>query len=352
MIELARHLAQAGDPALVAHRHLQLPAQQPPWTATGIDLRRGQAYTLLATGVIHWSERHPHLHGGPGFHLWARIHPGGRIVNLIRLSGSFVADVDGELELGIYLGAWRDVFGALDTPLSAFARLRGALDVMVLAWHGESLSGLMTLQARCATPIVAAEIQRLRTPVPLPAAWHYLLETGITDIYRECGDLARPRICLHAHDDQGILRKPVDFPLGPATRLSWRWRLDQHPSDIGEDTVASHDYVSVAAEFDNGRDLTWIWSSALPVETWFDCPIKVWSRRETHCVVRSGGNQAMRWCEENRAVQADVARTMGPPPARIVAVWLICVATFQHGTARASFEDIRLRDDQRSLVVL
>ena len=57
-----------------------------------------------------------HLHGGAGFHLWARVSPGGRIVNMIRDSTSFTADVDGELQLGIYLGMWGDAFGRLDTP--------------------------------------------------------------------------------------------------------------------------------------------------------------------------------------------------------------------------------------------
>ena len=60
-----------------------------------------------------------HLHGGAGFHLWARVSPGGRIVNMIRDSTSFTADVDGELQLGIYLGMWGDAFGRLDTPAAS-----------------------------------------------------------------------------------------------------------------------------------------------------------------------------------------------------------------------------------------
>ena len=186
----------------------------------------------------------------------------------------------------------------------------------------------------------------------MPPAWEYLLETGSSDIYRDCSHDGRARICLHATDDQGILRKPVDFPLTPTTQLSWRWRLDEHPSTVPEDTNATHDYVSIATEFDNGRDLTWIWSSSLPTETWFDCPIKAWSRRETHFVVRSGTPAASQWCAESRAIHGDVARAMGSPPARIVAVWLICIASFQHGRARASFENIELHDGARRLAVL
>ena len=352
MQELAHRIEIAACSALAASRYLQLPAQQPPWTATGLRLHRGQRYTLLAAGLIQWSERHPHLHGGAGFHLWARVSPAGRIVNMIRDSTSFTADVDGELELGIYLGMWGDAFGRLDTPPTAYARLRGALEVVALAWRADSLAGLIELHGHCPSAPLAHEIERLRAPVCVPPEWDYLLETGRSDIYRDCTQDGRARICLHAEDDQGILRKPIDFPLTPNTRLSWRWRLDEHPSTLAEDTHATHDYVSVATEFDNGRDLTWMWSSCLAPETWFDCPIKAWSRRETHVVVRSGWSAAAHWCRESRAVHRDVVRAMGPPPARIVAVWLICVASFQHGTARASFEAIELRDGEHHLTVL
>lgn len=352
MQELADRIPLAACSALTASRYIQLPAHQPPWTSTGLRLQRGQCYTLLAAGLVHWSQRHPHLYGGAGFHLWARVSPAGRIVNMIRDTSSFTADVDGELELGIYLGMWRDAFGHIDTPAAAYARLAGALEVLALTWQDDSLGGLMALHGLCPATLLHTEIARLGAPVHLPAAWDYLLETGSSDIYRDCTRDGHRRICLHAEDDQGIIRKSVDFPLTPATRLSWRWRLDQHPSSVAEDTNASHDYVSVATEFDNGRDLTWMWSSTLTPETWFDCPIKVWSQRETHFVVRSGFAALGQWCTERRVVFDDVACAMGPPPARIVAVWLICVASFQHGTARASFEDIALCDGERRLTVL
>ncbi|MBK8957263.1 MAG: DUF3047 domain-containing protein [Proteobacteria bacterium] len=352
MHALARQIANAACPAVVATAMRFLPAQQPPWTPTGIALRAGQHYTLLAAGRVDWSERVPHLHGGAGFHLWARVSPGGRIVNLTRDSTSFIADCDGELEVGIYLGMWQDAYGRLDTPASAYARLRGGLEVLVLTWRDDSVSGLEALHGACPAPALAAELARLRRPVRVPADWHYLIETGTSDIYRDCSDGEHARICLEASNDQGILRKAVDWPLTPATRLAWRWRLDAHPSRVAEDSTSTHDYVSIAAEFDNGRDLTWLWSSCLPIDHWFACPIKAWSARETHYVVRTGLADAGRWCEQAREVYADVARTMGPPPSRIVAIWLICVASFQHGTARASFETIELSDGGRHLAVL
>ncbi|MCB1745529.1 MAG: DUF3047 domain-containing protein [Gammaproteobacteria bacterium] len=345
--------------ALVEHREgrawrsarCTLAGNRRPWQGTGLRLAQGQAYSILADGRVHWSERHPHLHGGPGFHLYARVSPDGRLVNVTRTSGSFVADVAGELELGIYLGMWRDDYGGLDTPDSAYARLRGDIDVVVLAWPGAAVRGLATLAAELDDPLLQVEAARAAAPVAPPRGWDYLVETGTSDIWQACDEQA-PRICLHAVDDQGIIRKPLDFELQPGTQLQWRWRLDEHPSGAPEDSRLAHDYVSIALEFDDGRDLTWLWSSCLPVETWFACPVKAWSARETHYVVRSGLQRRGTWVSEQRDVHADVARALGTVPCRIVACWLIAVASFQHGTARAAFEDIVLAAGTTRQVVL
>ena len=69
-------------------------------------------------------------------------------------------------------------------------------------------------------------------------------------------------------------------------------------------------------------------------------------------MVRRGTPRVGEWHEESRWVQADVATAMGTPPARIVRIWLICVATFQHGRARARFADIRLEGNGRTLRIL
>ena len=35
-------------------------------------------------------------------------------------------------------------------------------------------------------------------------------------------------------------------------RLSWRWIVEELPSRLPEDQLTSHDYLSIAAEFDDG----------------------------------------------------------------------------------------------------
>ena len=81
-------------------------------------------------------------------------------------------------------------------------------------------------------------------------------------------------------------------------------------------------------------------------------PIKAWSARETHFVVRSGTTDIGAWQQQERNVAADVSAALGELPAGIVAVWLIAVATFQHGRASAEFESIHIKDGGLARVIL
>lgn len=329
----------------------RLPGNEPPWRGTGVRVAAGQSYSVFAEGRIRWSRRNPSLYGGPRFHLWARVVPAGRIVNLSAHTGTFTADTEGELELGIYMGMWKNDRGDLATGVEAYERLQGHLHVTVVAWRTAGAAAFERLSDAAPLPrLIAQERARLAGYRPPPAGWRYLLETGSAEIYSRQHE--QDVIRVDAHDDQGILVKEVDFELTPASRISWRWRLETQPSAVAEDQVHTHDYISIAAQVDNGRDLTWMWSAALPDETHFPCPIQAWSSRETHLVIRGGVTGIGRWCSEERNVVADVRRTMGFSPQCVVTIWLIAVSSFQHGIARAEFSDIRLHDNSRSLQVL
>ena len=351
---LRTELAAQSPPlgAIAGEIWCELPGHQPPWQPTGLHVTPGQQFSLFAAGRVHWSTTHPARYGGPRFHLWARVTPGGGIVNLSAESGTFTADVAGEIELGIYMGRWQDRYGALATSPDLYTRLSGALGCWVIAWQGPATTGLDVLLGCPAGSFLRSERARLAQPVYPPVGWHYLLETGTSEIYREEIVDGRRVIALEATDDQGILTTAVDVPLTQSTTLRWSWRAEQLPSTVAEDRTHTHDYFSIATEFDNGRDLTWIWSAALPPETHFHCPVPAWSRRETHFVVRQGTTNLGVWQTEQRSVYADVATAMGPPPGRIVRVWLIAVTSFQHGRARAQFADIWLEDAERRVKVL
>ena len=342
-------------PRIAGTALMRLAGNAPPWQRSGLRVVGGQTYSVFANGRIQWSPHDAALYGGPRFHLWTRVVPGGRIANLCRDTDTFTADCDGEIELGIYMGIWRDAYGTLATSDDLYRRLQGHLDALVIVCRGEPDAALHDLIAVAPQAgFLRDEADRLMASVDPPRGWHYLLETGRSAIFS--ADAAGPEghssIRLHGHDDQGILCRAVDCALTPTTQLAWRWRVDEHPSRVAEDTVRTHDYISIAAEFDNGRDLTWIWSAGLAPEFHFHCPIKAWSARETHLVVRGRGAELGRWYDESRNVHADVVTAMGSPPTRIVRIWLIGVSSFQHTGMRAEFAGITLTDGDQPISVL
>ncbi len=131
------------------------------------------------------------------------------------------------------------------------------------------------------------------------------------------------------------------LPFLPGTRLRWAWRMEELPSKVREDVLLTHDYLSIAVEFDNGQDITYYWSAELPEGTGFRCPIPTWTARETHVVARSGREGLGQWLREDRDVLADYeAKIGGPLPGKIVRVWLIAVSLFQHTEGKCDYADI------------
>jgi hypothetical protein len=108
----------------------------------------------------------------------------------------------------------------------------------------------------------------------------------------------------------------------------------------------------VAIEFDNGRDITYYWSSNLPAGTGYDCPLPNWAGKEYHVVVRTGTEGLGRWQNENRNLYHDYCKYMGKPPGRIVRVWLIANSIFQRGEGVCDYADIRLGSGQETVQVL
>lgn len=347
---LARPPVTAGvADACVVH----LPANVPPWTDAGLAVEAGEEVTILAAGRVVLAEALG-LWGPPHLFLWGRFAPGGEVWNGTRDTTTVCADRSGRLELGVYQGEWTDRSGALATPREAYAALSGGYDVLAIRWRGSAAAGLAALRALAPDDaLLAAEAARLAAPVLPPAGWDYLWFLGPAEIYRASErEPGRPSIALHADDDLGILRRPVDFALTATTSLAWQWRVDALPSERAEDTLPTHDYLSIALEFENGLDLTWLWSAALPVDHHFACPLPHWNARETHWVVRSGADGLGAWQRESRAVLRDYAAAIpGEAPKRVVAVWLIAVSIFGHRSARAEFAEIELRDGDRRLAV-
>lgn len=349
----ARIPADTRSRLLADARVVRLPGSVPPWTDTTLRLARGDEVTILAEGQVVTSEE-ARLWYRPRFALWARVGGRGPIWTGTRDTQSFRAATDGALQLAIYNGEWKTPDGLLATPVEAYAATGGAIEALILHWRGEARAGLEALERVApGEPLVAAELDRLRAPAVRPGGWSYLWFLGQSETFRAVREDGRHQIACRCDDDVAILRRPIDLPLLPESEIRWRWKIDQLPSRAAEDTLLCHDYLSVALEFDNGRDLTWFWSAALPVETSFACPIPQWNPRETHIAVRSGEAGLGKWQSERRSVAADYAKAIGgPAPERIVAVWLIAVSLFQHGRAVADFAEIEVRSGEQRIEVV
>jgi hypothetical protein len=186
-----------------------------------------------------------------------------------------------------------------------------------------------------------------------PGSWEYLWLLGPGEIYRPTvTPQGRPAIACHTHGDVGILRHEAPMPLARDLTLDWSWRVDELPADLPEDTVPSHDYLSIAVEFDDGQDLTYYWSAALPEGSVYRCPLPTWRDRETHVVVRSGPSGLGCWHDERRNLADDYERIIGGRARRVVRIWLIANSLFQRGHGRCEYASIRLTTNERTLVVL
>lgn len=344
--------AAAGAPAgLALATSVWLPADRPPWKDTGVMLEKGQWYTVVGSGRVSWTHRDRELWAPPKHHLWGRVGEA-PIWNPTQDGTTRRAECRGTLRLGLLHGFWKDRGGELATSERAYDALRGGIEVLILVWSEAPEPGLASLVAGTGDARLGRELERLRDPVPVPEGWSYFFECGFADVYRSVDTPYGPGIAIHSDDDQGILRKPVDFPFGANTRIAWRWKLDEMPSDVAEDRVATHDYVSIAVEFENGRDLTWFWSAALAPETHFGCPVRVWNHREIHYCVRSGREGLGAWQREHRDVYRDTLAALGEDPGPIHHVWLIVLSSFQHRVARATFADVWLEDGASRIRVL
>lgn len=346
-LEEALRTAPAG---LVASRHVfHLPANKPPWLDTGLDLQPGDRCTWFAAGRVYLS-RALDVFVEPHFQLWARVGDGS-VFSGSRASHSFTA-AGGRLRLASYFpGEWSDPSGKLGTPESEYKNATGGLSVVLVRWNEDPLPALRRLSASGpARRWIDMEIDRLSSPVCRPDGWNYLWFLGDAEIYSSPPPAAPPRQgSLPAHEihcctraDVGILQYDLDAPLTPETRLAWSWRVDALPSAFAEDILLTHDYLSIAVEYDNGIDMTWYWSAELPVGTAYWCPLPTWKDREFHVVAQSGASGLGQWIDEDRNLYEEYRRFIGTPPARIRRVWLIANSLFQRLEGRCAYRDIRL----------
>jgi len=335
------------------HHFFEIPSEQKPWIDTGLDVISGDNFTSFAAGQTRFKDLPITLE--PNFQLWFRIGRDGEIFRGTRDSHSFTAEQSGRLYLASYFpGEWCSKTGDLVTPDEVYDRVTGNLAVLLIRWQVDTLDGLKSLaEYDDVNNLIAIEIDRLVSPVIKPEGWDYLWFVGPAEIYQPCAAPAKKSaICCHTHNDVGLLQKPVALPFKPDTRLRWSWKMDALPSAVREDTLPTHDYLSIAVEFDNGQDITYYWSAELPPETSYRCPIPTWADRETHVVIRSGSQGLGEWFNEDRDVYQDYINAIGGAiPGNIVKVWLIAVSLFQREEGVCQYADISFLSDNRVVPV-
>jgi len=259
-------LGQAPSGTVRDHHFLQVLSDRAPWLDTGVDLAAGEMVSTFSIGRT--CLKGTQISFPSTLQIWCRIGKDGEIFRGTRASNSFTVDKGGRLYVGTsFPGEFASRTGALATPEEAWGMAEGNLNLLVVRWQVDPREGLKRLAAHGDVDnLIATEIDRFANEVPPPEGWNYLWFIGPAEIYSDCDKHGRDHaICCHSDNNGALLIKDCELPLVPDTRLSWSWRMEQLPSKVAEDTLPTHDYLSIAVEFDNGQDITYFWSCELPL---------------------------------------------------------------------------------------
>lgn len=413
---------------LDSYRFFSLPANNIPWTPTGVYAGEDQAISVFSTGRT-WRSKLLDLYLPPKFNLWFRIGVNGSIFNSTHDTKTFMAlpEQAGE-ELFVanqFPGAFSDKEGGrVGGNLSAYDKAEGAFHILIVVWQpGLSIHyDIRNAFRRILHPedeekpimdpfgLMSVGMDRLVSSDSyiindFPRGWVLLWFLGQSQIFYQEKEAITPEDrrakheldtvpetavvvspgtdgddedqpcipdatcmdpmirCLPSHN-VGILQKDISppLPLTHRTTATWSWLVTDLPSRLREDTTLSHDYFSIAFEFENGRDLTYTWSWELPVGFGYWCPLAAWCDREYHVVLRSGTKQFGRWLREQRNIYDDYVEYISGGdgsralPKQIVKVWLIAGNRWQRYRGEMLIKKIRLWDtsieDVEPLVVL
>lgn len=328
-------IARAKSPELEEVRVFELNGSELPWKDLGLSAVQGQAVTFLLGGRV-WLSRADDLWVEPGVAFHVRTRGSRPMFNPMSNTGTMIAVDSGPLEMARSLVEFQDETGELAVPADEYARADAHIYGVALAWRGSAMAGLQSLLSHGdVNGILAAELARLQSPRKLPSGWNnFFMLGGGPVIFNDIGNGA---ISCEPLKNAGILQRPVDVELKPQTRLSWDWIVEELPSRLPENQLTSHDYLSIAAEFDDGQDLTYFWSSSLPVGTSFRCPIPRWTPLESHMAVRSGLADLGTWVSDERDLYQDYREHIGGSAQKVVRVWLLGVSLFQRRPGSCRF---------------
>ena len=318
------------------------------WKKTGIELVTDEAVTLFAHArgiedAFGATTRAKDV-------LWVRVGES-ETWNIGSETETLVAPTSGELEVAVRPRniRWLDCRGAF--PEHALKEPGEAIEVSVVAavWKADPSEGLRRASGH---ESVQAAIEDLAQAPRLPRGFQSLCHLPKTRVHAAFTEGTRRGVRGKATGKVEIIKKPLDLPLTENSLISFDWRYDAVPALGPETDARTHDYSSIAIEFENGQDITWMRSATVPAGTSFRCPLNWWDERETHIVLESGRDGLGAWSSHTRNIAADYDRAVsGERPTRIVGVWFISVGAFGNTLADATFADVTIETDGRTVEV-
>jgi hypothetical protein len=333
-------IARAKSPELAGYRLFEINGPDLPWIDLGLAASKGQQVTFLLTGRM-WIARQFDLWFAPGIVFHARTRGRRPIYSPGTETGTMIAAHNGPLEIARAAAQFSDEDGTLWTPADEYRNQEVKIVGVALLWKGDAASGLASLAAHGDIDgLVGAEIARLKRGRKLPEGWsNYFSLGGGAEIFSraENGDI----LCESAAS-ASIIERALSLPFSSLPKLGWRWKIDELPSAVAEDKAPFHDYLSIGVKFEDGQDLTYIWSAALPPGKVFRCPLAGWDKVETHMIVASGTEGLGSWREFERDLAADYAAHIGGPAKAISQIWLLAVTPFQRRRGACRYADIKI----------
>lgn len=332
-------IKRAGENDIAKWAAFSLTPTSMPWDGSLMPVEEGEQITFILTGRWYMS-RPADLWFEPGFAFHAKIADGA-LYNPSLNAGTVKADKSGPLMIARSTSQFKNAQGELAVPKDIYQDADGQIDGIAIRWKADAQTGLKNIldSAGDINGLLAMAHQRLATPKPTPEGWYNHFNFGGGETFTRGGN---NEVCCDTHKNVAILQHDVDHMLEPGLMLNWQWNVEELPSKVAENTIPTHDYLSIAVEFDDGQDLTYLWSAEMPVGEVFRCPLPGWDKIETHCVQRSGLQDMGKWLNEERDVSADYKEYIGGPATRVVRVWLLGVSAFQRKSGYCRFADIKM----------
>ena len=307
------------------------------WIKTGILLEVSDPFEIDARGV--WDAEGLIL--APRHVLWYRVNKDGTARNFSSDDLFAVSEGNGELEVAIRPPSfyWFDKQGTFPPEILEAPEIPVSFTLEIRRSHA-----LHSEADKNQSQIFGGSEDRP------PRNFEYLTVLGESEVWSGRVVDHEYYVSAKLEDDVGIIKMPVNIELSETMLFSFDWLYESLPAAAAETSIAGHDYLSIALEFDNGQDLTWMWSKFLPKGTSFTCPLPWWSERETHYVLDSGSDGLGKWNSHSRNILDDYAEAVaGESPKKIVGIWLIANNLFAKQDASATFRNITLVDDDEQV---